>query len=1070
MKVKVSIEEITLPTYKIEKEDINPPFFEKNIYPYPKNDFLINEKENKKYKAIILENKYLKIIILPELGGRIYSVFDKISGKEVFYRNNVVKPALLGLRGAWISGGFEFNFLTNGTAGHTVTTISPIDYSIKENIDGSVTVFIGEIEQVSRMKWIVGITLRPDERLFEIEVKIFNRNFLPNRYYFWTNVAIPATEHIQYIYPMNKAYYYFYSMYRIWYMQDTYIGPYPILNGIDLSWQKNHVESNDIFGYDVKEDFFGYYDYKNEIGAIHVADHNIVQGRKIWNWGNSDNGLFFATKALTDEDGHYAEIQSGRFETQGIFGIMDPLIYENWKEYWYPISNTNGFTYANKLAAINIKKYPKNDKIEIDFLLTVNKEIKNATLQIFLKDYLILEDKISISPEKIYKKSLIINQGPIKVNLISSNGEKILTYIEEEVKEEVKLTKLMDRKKIPITPQDFIIEGLKLERYGDIFNAKKMYEKALEINPESIDGNLSLGKIFLQIGLYNDAEKCFRKVLEIDENNIDAIFHLGLALREIEKFNESGKLLWKLYNSQKYSSLASYLLGEIKINEKKYEDAEIFFRNSIKYNNSNIRALNGLAISLRKQGKYENAIKTLEEVLILDPLNCLSLYEIYKIYSLLKEEDKKENVLNEFEKLIKRTIHNCLEIAIEYIRFGLMEEAIEILEFALKSKNEYKENPLIFSYLSYCYLRLGNIEKAKKYASLIENCKLDYCFPNKLEEEKILRKIIESNIGNGKIYYCLGNLLFSKYRYDEALSLWEKAIELGLKYSVLHRNIGLALWKIKNNLYEALKEYEKAIELNKNDYRLYLEIFDIYEMLGLYEKEVKILESAPNSVLRNGNILAKLALAYFNIGNIEKALEILMKNNFPSREFKVIDFSIWDLYHDACIELGLKKFKEGKNEEALEFFKKAMEYPHNLGIGEPYRKLNADALYYAGIVYEKIGKIDEAKECWKKATIEEHEWWSELRYYEALSLQKLGKYIEAEKILNDMIEKANENLKYNDIAYWYFIKGLALKGKGKYFESIEELEKALKMDPTNRKCKRELKELKEKLSVYYISL
>jgi len=749
---------------------------------------------------------------------------------------------------------------------------------------------------------------------------------------------------------------------------------------------------------------------------------------------------------------------------------MDPLIYENWKEYWYPISNTNGFTYANKLAAINIKKCPKNDKIEIDFLLTVNKEIKNATLQIFLKDYLILEDKISISPEKIYKKSLIVNQGPIKVNLISSNGEKILTYIEEEVKEEVKLTKLMDRKKIPITPQDFIIEGLKLERYGDIFNAKKMYEKALEINPESIDGNLSLGKIFLQIGLYNDAEKCFRKVLEIDENNIDAIFHLGLALREIEKFNESEKLLWKLYNSQKYSSLASYLLGEIKINEKRYEDAEIFFRNSIKYNNSNIRALNGLAISLRKQGKYENAIKTLEEVLILDPLNCLSLYEIYKIYSLLKEEDKKENVLNEFEKLIKRTIHNCLEIAIEYIRFGLMEEAIEILEFALKSKNEYKENPLIFSYLSYCYLRLGNIEKAKKYASLIENCKLDYCFPNKLEEEKILRKIIESNIGNGKIYYCLGNLLFSKYRYDEALSLWEKAIELGLKYSVLHRNIGLALWKIKNNLYEALKEYEKAIELNKNDYRLYLEIFDIYEMLGLYEKEVKILESAPNSVLRNGNILAKLALAYFNIGNIEKALEILMKNNFPSREFKVIDFSIWDLYHDACIELGLKKFKEGKNEEALEFFKKAMEYPHNLGIGEPYRKLNADALYYAGIVYEKIGKIDEAKECWKKATIEEHEWWSELRYYEALSLQKLGKYIEAEKILNDMIEKANENLKYNDIAYWHFIKGLALKGKGKYFESIEELEKALKMDPTNRKCKRELKELKEKLSVYYISL
>ncbi len=687
----------------------------------------------------------------------------------------------------------------------------------------------------------------------------------------------------------------------------------------------------------------------------------------------------------------------------------------------------------------------------------ITKEVKDAILQIFLRDSLILEDKISISPEKIYKKSLIMDyDGQIKVNLISSNGEKILTYSEKEEKEEIKLTKLEDKRKIPINPQDFIIEGLKLEKNGDIFNAKKMYEKALEINPEYIDGILSLGKILLQMGLYNDAEKHFRKILEIDENNIDAIFYLGLILRENEKFDESEKFLWKIYNSQKYSSLASYLIGEIKINEKKYEEAEKIFKDSLKYNASNTRALNGLAISLRKQEKYEEAIKILEENLILDPLNCFSLYEIYKNYSLIKgKEREKEEALNEIKKLIERTIHNCLETTIEYIRFGLIEEAIEILEFALKSKNEYKENPLIFSYLSYCYLKLGDIEKAKKYASLTEECKLDYCFPNKLEEEKILRKIIEYNIKNGKIYYCLGNLLFSKHRYNEALFLWEKAIESGLKYSALHRNIGLALWKIKNNLHAALREYEKAIEMNKNDYRLYLEISEICEILGLYEKEVKILENSPNLVLRNGNVLAKLASAYYNIGNIEKTLEILMKNNFPSREFKVIDFSIWDLYHDACIELGLNKSKEGKNEEAIEYLKKAMEYPHNLGIGIPYRKLNADALYYMGIIYEEINKMNEAEECWKEAINEEHEWWSELRFYKALSLQKIGKYKEAEEILNDMIEKANENLRYNDIAYWHFIKGLALKGKGMYFESLEELGKALKMDPTNRKCRRE---------------
>jgi len=197
--VKAWEEEISLPTYRLGPEDKNPPIFmeRKNpihpgssiIYPYPMREWLTNTKENKIWKALFLENPYLRLIIMPQLGGHLLSVFDKISEEEALYRNNVLKYARIGIRGAWVSGGIEWNFPN----GHTVTTTSPIDYSIRKNPDGSITVFVGDIERVSRMRWSVGITLYKDDAFFETEIRLFNRTSLPNRFWFWANSAAPAS-------------------------------------------------------------------------------------------------------------------------------------------------------------------------------------------------------------------------------------------------------------------------------------------------------------------------------------------------------------------------------------------------------------------------------------------------------------------------------------------------------------------------------------------------------------------------------------------------------------------------------------------------------------------------------------------------------------------------------------------------------------------------------------------------------------------------------------------------------------------------------------------------------------
>ena len=132
MEVKACKEIMTIPTYGIGKPEKNPIFLEKRVYqgssvavyPHPVIEKILDEKEDKEYIALYLENKYLKIMILPELGGRIQIAYDKIKQRHFVYYNQVIKPALVGLTGPWISGGIEFNWPQH----HRPSTFEPTEW------------------------------------------------------------------------------------------------------------------------------------------------------------------------------------------------------------------------------------------------------------------------------------------------------------------------------------------------------------------------------------------------------------------------------------------------------------------------------------------------------------------------------------------------------------------------------------------------------------------------------------------------------------------------------------------------------------------------------------------------------------------------------------------------------------------------------------------------------------------------------------------------------------------------------------------------------------------------------
>src|SRR5713226_4393924 len=280
--VRVGEGKLELPTYVLGEEDPNPPFpllTGHSIYPYTIEDDLTDRVETKSYRAIFLENEYLKATVLPDMGGRLYSLYDKLDKREVFYRNRVVKYGLVAVRGAWISGGVEFNF----PDGHTAVTVSPVASTTRENPDGSATAIVGDIDRVTGMHWEVALTLRPGAARLEQQVTLFNPTPFSNLYWYWANAAVPATDDMQFVYPMREANPH--SRTEIW--------TYPVSKGVDYSWSKNVRQPTSLFGRQVHRNFFGAYYHQSDYGVVHVADYREVPGKKIWTWGVAGDGLIW---------------------------------------------------------------------------------------------------------------------------------------------------------------------------------------------------------------------------------------------------------------------------------------------------------------------------------------------------------------------------------------------------------------------------------------------------------------------------------------------------------------------------------------------------------------------------------------------------------------------------------------------------------------------------------------------------------------------------------------------------------------------------------------------------------
>jgi tetratricopeptide (TPR) repeat protein len=1011
------------------------------MYPYPLQETLFNRKADRKWRIFYLENVYLKLGVLPELGGRMLFLFNKNTNEEAIYHNYVLKWARIGIRGAWVSGGIEWNFPN----GHTVTSSSPIDCAVRRNDDGSASLLFGDIERVSRMRWSVAVTLYPDRSFFETEMRLANRTVLPNRYWFWANSAAPVGKGMEYISTASK----------VFTLKD--VMSFPVHDGVDIHWDKNHVEAQDMFCLNPREEFVGWYNHDLQKGMVNVADRTEARGTKFFTWGGSDDGAIWGER-LTDADGPYAEMQSGRFPTMGIWEILSPCSEESWNEVWYPVVKIGAPVFANREAAFALSTSKGDAKrAGVPRLgVQVTRPLAGARLAVQVGDKVLWERKLDLAPETPFSTDLSAGAGKtagrdLVVTLSNPAGETLARWVRRARKEPERPVKGYIKIE-PTRPgrraEEQWLNGRDFEKLGEFDRAAECYREALKTEPGFSPALIGMGVLNLRQGLYAQAMEHFQNVLLDDPANEAARFYLAACHMDNEQFPEAIAELTAVMRSRPFRAGAAALLGGLYLSQGETAMAVEQLTKCLAQYPWNQEAAAFLACALRRQGEGKKAQALVDRVLARDPLHFLSLTEAW---FLAERSDASARRLTD---TLRGEVQSYLELACDYARVGLYPEAYDVLALFVENRNKGREHAMACYHLGYFAEKLGR-KKARDLYRRAREADPAFVFPHRLESERVLRHVLKLNPRDGRARYYLGNLLCAKGRAEEAIALWEQALQTEKGFSVLHRNLGRAYWKVCRDPDRAIAQYRAALQCSPLDYKLYYELDCILVDSALSADRRELMARVPPELLQNDVIAERVAMFHADHGDFDRALDILRSGYFyPWEIYKGVRL----LYVDALIGKGLQLEQANKYKEAVASYRSVLDYPRNIGVGEPHYKANAEALYRIALALEHEKDRAGAQRHWQQAAREKHAGWSALDYYQARALQKLGLRKEAGSVLAGLLDWAGKSLEQGrgDTAENHYLAGLALKGKGERAKALGHFHAALGADPGHRRARWEL--------------
>lgn len=1023
--VSMREEKIVLPSYKVNPADPNPMFYSdmvyqgarKKMYPYPLIDKITSIRSEDEFNAVYLENDYIQLSILPEIGGRLFSAIDKTNNYDYLYRQHVIKPALIGMLGSWISGGIEFCVFHH----HRNTTHMPLDYTLEENPDGSKTVWFGETERRHRMRWIIGITVYPDRSYFKATVKMFNRTSLPHSILYWANVAVHVNDDYQVIFPpsVQVATYHSKNDFTNWPVSK---GTYRDVDyeGVDLSWWKNHPRATSFFAWDLQEDFMGGYDHGKEAGLVHVGNHHILSGAKLWEWG-PDN--IWDTKILTDSDGPYAELMVGAFsDNQPDYSWIKPYEVKTFSQYWYPVRDIGGFKNANLDAAVNLE-LTKDHFIELGLYAT--SKFNDAKVTLTLSGKTILEKQIDIAPDKTFttkiKLPADVKETDLKVSLTASDGRTLIEYQPAILKPVDKLPTVV---KEPKKPQDIdnieqlYLTGLRLQQiHNPSIEPMDYYNEALKRDPYDSRTNTIVGINYNKLKMYDLAEKHLRKAIKritaeyTRPSNTEAYYYLGLALKAQNRSKEAYDAFFRATWDHAFHSAAYYQLATLSCQNGDLKQALEQVNMSLATNSLSNKTKNLKAMILRKLTDYPRAQQIAKEILSDDPLNFLAMNELYLIQQTLSNEQNAKTILDNMTKIMHGQVQTYLELATDYMDCVFTDEAIDVLKRVpdLNSPNA-PFFPMVYYYLGYLYQQNQMHEKADQYLTIASQMPTNYCFPFRHESITVLNYAIKAKPSDSRAYYYLGNLLYD-IQPDNAIELWEKSAALDSTLAIVNRNLGWGYHRQKGDTKIAIISYEKAIALNNADPTYYIELDDIYQRANTnLSKRLDLLNTNTELITNYNPLIVRKISLLVKTDKYDTAIDLLSNNTFYTIE------GGGDILHTAHVDAhllsGLRHIEQGQPSKALDDFMFAKEYPENLSLLVPKtEKRSAQMFYHIALAYDALNQNDKAKEYFNKTiNLDAPKSSYDARFYQAMALKDTGRKKEAETAFDKLIADASKKL------------------------------------------------------------
>ncbi|MCP5521432.1 MAG: DUF5107 domain-containing protein [Verrucomicrobiales bacterium] len=1014
--VHVWEEDLHLPSYRLTAPDPNPMFYrgesyqgaEKRVYPYALMDGITGEKEDGTFHAVYLENEFVKLCVLPEIGGRLFYATDKTNGYDFFYRQHVIKPALIGMLGAWISGGIEWCVFHH----HRNTTHMPVDYAMRENADGSATIWIGETEFRQRMRWLIGITLRPDRSFIEVEVRLINRTPMPHSILYWANVAVSVNDDYQVIFPpsVQVATYHAKNDFVNWPIgQGSYRGS--DYTGVDLSWWKNHPKAVSCFAWDLQEDFMGGYDHGREAGVVHVADHNVVCGAKLWEWAP---GNIWDTQVLTDNDGPYAELMVGAFsDNQPDYSWIKPGEVKQFTQHWYPVRDIGGFKNANLEGAVNLEV--NGTEARIGFQVTSRQPAAKALLK--QDDNVLWEKQADLSPAKPMVETVTLaNPVPateLRVSLLDAAGHELIGYQPVERKP---VESLPDTVKPAPAPEsiesleELYFTGLRVAQiHQPTVDPTSYWREALKRDSGDVRCNIQMGTDCNRRGLYADAEAHLRTAIQrlttdyTRSKDTEAFYQLGLALKAQGRLDEAVDAFHRAAWDQACSSAAHYQLATLACRRGDFERALEMIDECLATNARSVRGRNLKTAILRRLGRLGEALELAEETARQDPLDYWSRKELEEAEDLVHDARSKD-LERQLQLVIDRTLgwgsagswiglHHLkdaepfLELAADYLDAGLLDDAKEVLEFGPWGGSSTP--PIAAYHLGHIASLQGDATAVARWLDEAASGSPDYCFPFRLETIDVLETASRLRPKDGRAHLYLGNLLYD-LQPERAIEEWEAARDLEPDLALIHRNLGWAYQRTEKDIPKAIASYERAIASGGEDPRHFLELDDLYERNNTDPtKRLALLDAHPSVYAARKDLLIRRITLLVATGDYASAITALAENRFFIAEGGGRELG--DVYVDAHVLEALRLLKAGRAAEAPDVILAAASYPENLSQESPRNERKQPlVLYYTAQVEKALGHDAEAQRLLHEVINTDTSRSREARFYQALASRELG--------------------------------------------------------------------------------